>query len=87
MEGLRSSDIFDDGTQVALHLGVLERGEGVKTGHNQGVIVERGFVGDLLVAMKYFAGPDKYDKPRILTRESSLLKIQHSTGRVGRIKS
>ena len=39
-ERLRRQDVSDDGVNIAFILGVALRGERVKTGHNQGVIVD-----------------------------------------------
>ena len=39
-EALKAQDVFDDGQSISFVLGVSERGERVKTGHNQGVVLD-----------------------------------------------
>ena len=42
MEQRWAQDIYYDGSTMALVLGESFRGEPVKTGHNQGVVILRG---------------------------------------------
>ena len=54
LEMLKTHDVVWDPSrrEVALMLGVAERDEEVKIGTNQGVVVERGIVGDILLGLK-----------------------------------
>ena len=52
LDQLQTSDVSYDSVKVALVFGVSDRGESVKTGSNQGVILFRGFISDLLLALK-----------------------------------
>ena len=52
MEMLREADIIWDGRCVGLLFGISARGEEGKTGSNQGVVVRRGTVANVLLAMK-----------------------------------
>ena len=51
MEQLSCEDVVCDGSRVAILLGNSSRGESVKTGMNQGVVVFRGVVSDLVMAL------------------------------------
>ena len=59
MEQLCGCDIAWDGRTMALLLGASARGESVKTGQNQGVVVRRALVADILLALKENAGENK----------------------------
>ena len=48
MEGLQVDDAAWDGRRLALLFGVSARGESVKTGSNQGIVVRRGVVADII---------------------------------------
>ena len=56
MEMLKVADIVWDGQCVALAFGVSSRGEEVKTGTNQGAVVRRGVVANLLLGLRGFRG-------------------------------
>ena len=59
MEQLCGADISYHKRTMALVFGVSSRGESVKTGHNQGVLVRRAVVADILLALKKDAGANK----------------------------
>ena len=50
MRLLCAGDVVDDKISVAFRVGVADRGQSVKTGINQGVVLARGWVADLLMA-------------------------------------
>ena len=45
-------DVYGDQNRVAIVLGVRERGEKARTGSNQGVLLDRAYLGDMILAMK-----------------------------------
>jgi hypothetical protein len=53
MESLHSDDIAYDGRTVSLTLGVASRGESVKTSIYRGVVIVRGAIADLVIALKH----------------------------------
>lgn len=55
MEMLRGPDVTFSSGVVALSFGVSTRGESVKTGTNQGVVLRRAVVGDIALALKNHA--------------------------------
>ena len=55
IEQLAPADVLFDGKQVALEFGVASRGESVKTGANQGIVVKRAVVADILLALRSHA--------------------------------
>ena len=59
MEQLWGADISWDGHTMALVFGEAARGASAKTGHNQGVIVQRAEVVDIFLALKELAGEHK----------------------------
>ena len=59
MEQLCGADISYHKRTMALVFGVSSRGESVKTGHNQGVLVRPAVVADILLALKKDAGVSK----------------------------
>ena len=52
MESLREQDVAWDGSHVAVSFGVASRGESVKGGSNQGAVLRRGPIADLLLGLK-----------------------------------
>ena len=62
MEQLRAEDISFDGKHVALMFGVSARGESVKTGSNQGVIICRSPVADVCLGLRPKTGAEKLFK-------------------------
>ena len=57
---IRAGDVdVEEGGDVAIRLGILERGEQTKTGPRQGVVPELGFVRELLRARKARRQPDE----------------------------
>ncbi len=59
MEQLQGADIHWDGKSLDLELGQAVRGESVKTGHNQGVLLRRAEVIDIMLALREAAGQHK----------------------------
>lgn len=47
---LHAADLVSDGKNATVTLGAAERGQNVKTGTNQGVVISRGWVADLALA-------------------------------------
>eukprot|EP00972_Heterocapsa_arctica_P020838 3070850-Heterocapsa_arctica.AAC.1 len=59
MEQLQGADVHYDGKTMAIELGQAARGESVKIGHNQGVLLRRAEVIDIMMALRDAAGPRK----------------------------
>jgi hypothetical protein len=59
MEQLHGADVHYDGKTLAIELGQASRGESVKTGHNQGVLLRRAEVIDIMLALRDSAGRNK----------------------------
>jgi hypothetical protein len=59
MEQLQGADVHYDGKTMAIELGQAARGESVKTGHNQGVLLRRAEVIDIMMALRDAAGQKK----------------------------
>jgi hypothetical protein len=59
MEQLHGADVHYDGKTLAIELGQASRGESVKTGHNQGVLLRRAEVIDIMLALRESAGRNK----------------------------
>lgn len=55
MEQLRPADVVEAQGTVALLFGIATRGESAKTGSGQGVVLRRGAVAELLLAMRDYA--------------------------------
>ena len=58
IEGLRVADIFFFDGFASLEFGVSQRGESAKFAANQGVIIRRGAVTDMLLALRSTAPPN-----------------------------
>ena len=80
----RGCDIDYDRRGLAFTLGVASRGESVKTGTYQGVLVHRGAVADLALALRGIAGMDLMMKIDTVTlrkawaRACRVLAVEHT---------
>ena len=60
---LTKRDLFATHDQVSIVMGVRERGQKVKTGSNQGVTIDRAYVGDALLSAAAHLAPDDHVFP------------------------
>ena len=75
MDQLRGEDVHVDDRSVALVFGEASRGESVKTGIYQGVVIGRGPVADLARGLKMLSGGEKLMPVNI----NKFRKLWHST--------